>query len=220
LENKPVINGLGGHYSLLGAGLDFEYRKFYVSRLSDKHIYIQLSNRIPFVEYLGEYDFNNLTLNQLGNTSYVTQESDAVVLNFPEELDIDRAKRYFIYGFTYDVDYYNVAIRKVIGCSKTGEYKEYAQIISHGSYSYDTDKYEVIENTPWIDLTGGGSQIVSGVVNVNGTITFTDSEGNSFTTSGSNLVTSGNEQVSMGYDEGGFYFLFDDGQEEVNNGTD
>ena len=72
----------------------------------------------------------------------------------------------------------------------------------------------------WQELTGGGSQIVSGVVNANGTITFTDSEGNSFTTSGSNLVTSGNEQIGMGYDEGGFYFLFDDGQEEVNNGTD
>lgn len=72
----------------------------------------------------------------------------------------------------------------------------------------------------WAEFTGGGSQIVLGVVNANGTITFTDSEGNTFTTSGSNLVTSGNEQISVGYDEGGFYFLFDDGQEEVNNGTD
>lgn len=63
----------------------------------------------------------------------------------------------------------------------------------------------------WIELTGG-SQIVSGVVNSNGTITFTDSDGNTFNTSGSNLVTSGNEQISMGYDNSGFYFLFDDGQ--------
>jgi len=63
-----------------------------------------------------------------------------------------------------------------------------------------------------ISATGGGSQIVSAVVNANGTITFTDSEGNTFTTSGSNLVTSGNEQISVGYDNGGFYFLFDDGQ--------
>lgn len=71
----------------------------------------------------------------------------------------------------------------------------------------------------WRELTGS-AQIVSGVVNANGTITFTDSEGNSFTTSGSKLVTSSNEQISMGYDEDGFYFLFDDGQEEVNNVTD
>ena len=40
----------------------------------------------------------------------------------------------------------------------------------------------------WQELTGGGAQIVSGVVNVNGTITFTDSEGNSFTTSGESVI--------------------------------
>ena len=40
----------------------------------------------------------------------------------------------------------------------------------------------------WQELTGGGSQIVSGVVNANGTITFTDSEGNSFTTSGESVI--------------------------------
>lgn len=34
----------------------------------------------------------------------------------------------------------------------------------------------------------GGAQIVSGVVNTNGTITFTDSEGNSFTTSGESVI--------------------------------
>lgn len=40
----------------------------------------------------------------------------------------------------------------------------------------------------WQELTGGGSQIVSGVVNANGTITFTDSEGNTFTTTGSSVI--------------------------------
>ena len=40
----------------------------------------------------------------------------------------------------------------------------------------------------WIELTGGGSQIVSGVVNTNGTITFTDSDGNTFTTTGSSVI--------------------------------
>ena len=34
----------------------------------------------------------------------------------------------------------------------------------------------------------GGSQIVSGVVNANGTITFTDSDGNTFTTTGSSVI--------------------------------
>lgn len=52
-------------------------------------------------------------------------------------------------------------------------------------YNHDTHQY----NTPdFIEIGSGGSQIVSGVVNVNGTITFTDSEGNSFTTSGESVI--------------------------------
>ena len=45
-----------------------------------------------------------------------------------------------------------------------------------------------IENDGTISAEGGGSQIVSGVVNANGTITFTDSDGNTFTTSGSSVI--------------------------------
>lgn len=52
-------------------------------------------------------------------------------------------------------------------------------------YNHDTHRY----NTPdFIEIGSGGAQIVSGVVNVNGTITFTDSEGNSFTTSGESVI--------------------------------
>lgn len=40
----------------------------------------------------------------------------------------------------------------------------------------------------WVELTGSGSQIVSGVVNSNGTITFTDSDGGTFTTTGSSVI--------------------------------
>ena len=39
-----------------------------------------------------------------------------------------------------------------------------------------------------ISAEGGDSQIVSGVVNANGTITFTDSDGNTFTTTGSGVI--------------------------------
>ena len=54
------------------------------------------------------------------------------------------------------------------------------------------DKLTAGENVT-IDENGvisaeGGSQIVSGVVNANGTITFTDSDGNTFTTSGSSVI--------------------------------
>ena len=42
--------------------------------------------------------------------------------------------------------------------------------------------------TDWLELGSGGAQIVSGVVNANGTITFTDSDGNTFTTTGSSVI--------------------------------
>ena len=69
------------------------------------------------------------------------------------------------------------------------------------------------EWSEWEEI-GGGAVIASGVVNQNGTISFYDTGGNLlFTTTGTNIVTSGNQQIGMGYDNGGFYFLFDDGQE-------
>lgn len=96
----------------------------------------------------------------------------------------------------------------------------------------DAKDYEKLDNLPAINghtligdqtaedlgISGGGSEIVSGTVNRNGTISYYDGSGNLiFTTSGANLVTSGNQQISMGYDNGGFYFLFDDGG--VTSGT-
>lgn len=75
-----------------------------------------------------------------------------------------------------------------------------------------------VRYSQWREIKDG-STIVSGVVNQNGTITFTDSDDNTFTTTGDKLMTSGNQQISMGYDNGGFYFLFDDGQEVTNNGS-
>lgn len=47
---------------------------------------------------------------------------------------------------------------------------------------------DFIRVSDWKELGSGGSKIVSGVVNSNGTITFTDSEGNSFTTSGESVI--------------------------------
>lgn len=70
----------------------------------------------------------------------------------------------------------------------------------------------------WQEI-GGGSGIQSATTNSNGTMQFAMSDGSIVTSGGSNIVTSGSEQISMGYDSGGFYFLFDDGQEVVNNGT-
>ena len=79
----------------------------------------------------------------------------------------------------------------------------------YDEYVYSNNAWEQVGATD-VDL----SSIASGVVNQNGTISFYDAGGNLlFTTTGANIVTSGNQQIGMGYDNGGFYFLFDDGQE-------
>ena len=97
-------------------------------------------------------------------------------------------------------------IRSVMGRDKSGTFR-----LLYQSINYNIETGAIIYSTDWTEF-GNGATIVSGVVNANGTITFTDSDGNTFTTSGSNIVTSGNEQINVGYDNGGFYFLFDDGQ--------
>jgi hypothetical protein len=119
--------------------------------------------------------------------------------------------------------------RNEIPVPELGAYIKYKGGYNDGSYyaiylSFETGKYYyrdyvdgILSN--WQEI-GSGSQIVSGVVNQNGTITSYDKDGNPlFTTTGDKLMTSGNQQISMGYDSGGFYFLFDDGQEVINNGT-
>lgn len=100
-------------------------------------------------------------------------------------------------------------IRQMIYSDTNGNIRNFTQLANATKNS--NGSYTISNQSDWVELSGGGSQLVSGVVNQNGTITFTDSEGNSFTTSGSKLITSSNQQISIGYDSGGFYFLFDDG---------
>ena len=79
----------------------------------------------------------------------------------------------------------------------------------YDEYVYSNNAWEQVGATD-VDL----SSIASGVVNQNGTISFYDTGGNLlFVTTGANIVTSGAQQIDMGYDNGGFYFLFNDGQE-------
>mgnify|MGYP007057684077 CR=1 FL=1 len=67
--------------------------------------------------------------------------------------------------------------------SSTNKIRQFAQWIYYIS-EQDTTVHSV---TSWCEI-GGCSQIVSGVVNQNGTITFTDSGGNTFTTTGASVI--------------------------------
>lgn len=80
--------------------------------------------------------------------------------------------------------------------------------IYHAFYfSYESGKsfHRVVNGNvfyDWEEIPGGGSRIVSGVVNQNGTITFTDSDGNTFTTTGSSVIgPQGNDYVLTNQDK-------------------
>lgn len=69
-----------------------------------------------------------------------------------------------------------------------GYYHDFYLTFSGELYHKSTTKYSGYVNyTEWQEI-GSSSQIVSGVVNQNGTITFTDSDGNTFTTTGSSVI--------------------------------
>lgn len=113
--------------------------------------------------------------------------------NFPTALsEIDRTKDYFI--FQYTAGGLTTAtiwiIRKVVGKTANDKYVEYAQMAAVTNPVYESQyRYymKVVAETPWQKISGG-SQIVSGVVNQDGTITLTDSDGNTFTTTGASII--------------------------------
>lgn len=76
----------------------------------------------------------------------------------------------------------NSKIRAVVGKDKNGDLRFLIQQIQLD------DNGTITSQTDWLELGSGGSQLVSGVVNQNGTITFTDSDRNTFTTSGSSVI--------------------------------
>ena len=127
-----------------------------------------------------------------------------------ENVNIDANGNITITGVT---KYRNVPTDQVDDCIENGVlYSLYisglqsnAQIIAHNNYSTITQHalldggrlmYRMRQGeTPWQPAgewsaweSIGGSQIVSGVVNQNGTITFTNSDGTTFTTTGTSVI--------------------------------
>lgn len=93
---------------------------------------------------------------------------------------------YIIHLFTTHGAYNSQLARMVIFEDNTShKIRVFAQLIR---CELSNPEATITAITDWVELTGGGAQIVSGVVNANGTITFTDSEGNSFTTSGESVI--------------------------------
>ena len=192
LTDKPyvTINNNSGAFSpwAITDGIYFETGEFFGTHTLDGEINISLDSSV--FRYHNEpisYNFNKFSSAPY-NGCLKLQHS--FVSNFPSALNrIDTSKPYFL------TQHFNTseigkreryAFRKVSGYSRDGDFIEYAQICYINYHSYLDN--EIISQTDWVELTGGGSQIVSGVVNANGTITFTDSDGNTFTTTGSSVI--------------------------------
>lgn len=213
LENIPTIKT--GEGDFLGAPLvdlpikgaiHFDRDYFYYNSRFNK---ICMSDRVFKQNSAGaDYDFNNITEVLFTSGWHIFDTSE--IINLPQflhsystiaiiQLCTPNGTEPFIRGvLTLD--------------SNQSKPRLFLQTATADFSMWWLESYPIINQSEWVEV-GGGSQIVSGVVNQNGTITFTDSDGNTFTTTGAKLVTSGSEQVSMGYDSGGFYFSFDDGQE-------
>lgn len=119
-------------------------------------------------------------------------------------------------GFDIVADYRvnNLYSRGDIPVAEKGMYQKFTTYIIPNSsprrgiyhafyFSYESGKsfHRVVNGNvfyDWEEIPGGGSQIVSGVVNQNGTITFTDSDGNTFTTTGESVIGPQGPQGAQG----------------------
>lgn len=176
LDNKPQINGitLSGNKS--------------ATDLELKEIFFGISN--PPQDSYTKYPSNALWVNLNENTQFVLTATDDSSsspwfnwkrINNRVIQSTESAPKYSGINVKYPYDKGDLwlqvdsgKITKISVCTGMGRH----------SVDYKTWRYFYY----WAEFTGGGSQIVSGVVNVNGTITFTDSEGNSFTTSGESVI--------------------------------
>jgi hypothetical protein len=125
------------------------------------------------------YDFAQLSKEYIHTGCFYELKNRAQ--NIPVEFS-DATSEFYIFNFGERYTPYEKLVR-VVTYSTTSGIKTFIQFYS---VNYN---YEVINASAWQEI-GSGSQIVSGVVNQNGTITFTDSDGNTFTTSGSSVIGS------------------------------
>ena len=166
------------------------------------------------LEQAGDYDSLEHKPQINGHTLSGNKTSDELglqnKLTAGENVNIDANGNITITGVT---KYRNVPTEQVDDCIENGVlYSLYisglqsnAQIIAHNNYATITQHallddgrlmYRMRQGeTPWQPAgewsaweSIGGSQIVSGVVNQNGTITFTNSDGTTFTTTGTSVI--------------------------------
>lgn len=204
LENKPSINGhtLSGNKTSADLDLQGKLTAGHGVNITDNNA-ISAGLRIDYTEgFWNIVAEKGVRFVDLGNGSGTIGIDGEAVINSVGYLNDDPTDIDLIVGFQNSRNLFNFLPTTQNGvCFKlTNIWTEYASIElrepnyiffpSSGDKIYlRTDHYEndTLVTGQWQEI-GGGSQIVSGVVNQNGTITFTDSDGNTFTTTGSSVI--------------------------------
>ena len=168
LSNKPQINGrtLSGNKTARDLTLQGQLTP-------ENGIYILSGNRIGldnyygYLKWLANGNLDNPGIYALNSLGYFDAQTWGTSL--PENADC------YVASIAPDPFTYMVQVAFAIASKKT-----YIR----------TSTNQDVQKTwgAWEELAGGGSEIVSGLVNQNGTITFTDSDGNTFTTTGESVI--------------------------------
>ena len=180
LSNKPQINGhvLNGNLNFSELGISNVTLRaynppFWVSSLNAYNvgdIWVNDSTKISFI--LKSKDGHNLTWAKLGVQSYV---SDTTPPAF--EILHDKHLLYSAGDIWIHRELHNSG-------SIRPRYNLLGLYVCVGSVSQNTDPYNQY-NITWQRID---NKVLSGVVNQNGTITFTNSDGSTFTTSGASVI--------------------------------
>lgn len=206
LNNKPQI-GFTGRRVTLENILNFHFGDFNGEVLPNG-VDIGLRENVfksslsPTNDIL--YNFNQIKSNLLYTGVFKIRKVD--VTNLPQEFT-DAGSTIYVYHYVTTKTYSDL-IRMVTYDTDDGV-KMWIQLVALGGMDA-SDNVQVTAQTDWVELTGGGSQIVSGVVNANGTITFTDSDGNTFTTTGLSVIGADGVGIADVHIDGGGDLIIED----------
>ena len=210
LENKPIILSRGDSEphsetlvgelyfpDLIMAGYDDSghYRKTYC--ISDLSGYALKSNSLPFSAFRDQLKkelFKNYNLYDNPPSDLFTNYAKAPTENGIWEINTGNLQGLPVPVAGKFINYYVSGERIQIYATNVFLPGDLNYQYSN-RYFIRTQRMGDLGN--WIEI-GGGSQIVSGVVNQNGTITFTDSDGNTFTTTGASVIGPQGPQGAQG----------------------
>ena len=175
LSNKPTINGFD-----ISGNIQLQIPFFVYQNVHyDDAQHWRLSIDTDHIFHTGGHAFNFLPRNRSSMFEMVNPD-------FPFPAELPNNDTGVIFRFVNQ--YYDES--EETGSNVHISAPNYIFFSSKGTIFRRTD--QLIDGTyftkgEWKQI-GGGSEIVSGVVNQNGTITFTDSNGNTFTTTGASVI--------------------------------